>query len=219
MGTLIIKVGGVDVEQIDDDRVCAHIKQNGQFEPQSLIAWGKACADGRAKCVIDVGSYGGLFGIAAALMRNAVIAIEPNPILVKRTNANAALNGVIYHNVIQAAASDKKGEAMLGFNPNVRLTSGASLERKGPAMMEVKTMTLDSLEGFLPAKVGAIKIDVEGHEAAVIRGALELIKHNKPVLMIEVMTDEKRKQEIISLLPGYKMKAFMDNRNLWMEPI
>lgn len=218
MGTLLIKVGTVDVEQIDDDRVAAAVRRDGQFEPQSLIAWGKACANGKAGCVIDVGSYGGLFGIAAALLGNKVIAIEPNPILVKRTNANAALNGVIYSKMIQAGASDKVGKADFGFNPNVRLTSGGSLERKGPASFEVKTITLDSLEGSLPSKVGAIKIDVEGHEAAVIRGALKLIENNKPKLLIEVLTDEKRKQEIIALLPGYKLVAFMDNRNLWMEP-
>lgn len=214
MGTLLIKVGGVDVEQIDDDRVCAHIKQNGQFEPQSLMGWGRLCSYG-VGCVLDVGSYGGLFGIAAALMKNQVIAIEPNPIMVKRTKANQALNGVSYE-VIQAGASDKVGKAMLGFNPNVRLTSGASLERKGPAMMEVQTMMLDGI--ISKHRIGAIKIDVEGHEAAVIRGAQKLIKENKPVLLIETMDDPKRKQEIIDLLPNYRVVAFMDQRNLWMEP-
>ena len=217
MGTILIKVGLVDVEQIDDDRVCQHIKQNGKFEPESLLAWGKACEGGKAACVLDVGSYGGLFGIAAALMGNVSTAIEPNPILSKRTKANQALNGVSYK-VIEAAASDKVGKAMLGFNPNVRLTSGASLERKGPAMMEVKTMTLDSLGEHYFTGVGAIKIDVEGHEAAVIRGAFNLIKKNKPFLLIETMNDEKRKNEIIKLLPGYKVVKFMDQRNLWMEP-
>lgn len=214
MGTLLIKVGGVDVEQIDDDRVCAHIKQNGQFEPQSLMKWGLVCSNG-VGCALDVGSYGGLFGIAAALMKNQVIAIEPNPIMVKRTKANQALNGVSYE-VIQAGASDKVGKAMLGFNPNVRLTSGASLERKGPAMMEVQTLKLDGI--ISKHRIGAIKIDVEGHEAAVIRGAQELIKENKPVLLIETMDDPKRKQEIMALLPDYRVVAFMDQRNLWMEP-
>lgn len=217
MGTILIKVGQVDVEQIDDDRVCQQIKQNGQFEPESLRAWGAACENGKAKWVLDVGSYGGLFGIAAALMKNSVIGFEPNPILFKRTKANQSLNGVDYK-VIQIAVSDKNGKAMLGFNPNVRLTSGASLERKGPAMMEVDLMFLDEIKVESTGNIGLVKIDVEGHEAAVIRGAKNLIKVNKPKLLIETMNDEKRKKEIISLLPDYKVVAFMDNRNLWMEP-
>lgn len=214
MGTILIKVGTVDVEQIDDDRVAAAVLRDGQFEPETLKEWGKICAGGKAGTIIDVGSYGGLFGIAAALLKNKAFGIEPNPILFKRTKANQALNGVDYH-VIQAAASDKTGSAQLGFNPNVRLTSGASLERKGPASMEVKTMTLDTLP---MNKYGAIKIDVEGHEASVIRGAKNLIKVNRPVLVIEVLKDEKRKQEIIDLLPEYRVMAFMDGRNLLMYP-
>ena len=35
-------------------------------------------------------------------------------------------------------------------------------------------------------KIGFIKIDVEGHELEVIQGALNTIKENQPVLLIEI---------------------------------
>lgn len=215
MGTLLVKVHPVDVEIIDDDRVAAAVKRNGNFEPQSLAAWAEICKDGKAKTVIDVGSYGGLFGIAAVLMKNKAVAIEPKPIMVRRTKANQALNGVEYR-VVQAAASDKEGKAMLGFNPSLALTSGSSLEMRGAAQMEVKTIMLDM---FLNDQIGAIKIDVEGHEAAVIRGALQLIGKLKPWMIIEVLSNEARQNEVINLLkPTHKMKAKLDNRNLLMGP-
>lgn len=217
MATILVKVPPVDVEIIDDDRVAAAVRRDGQFEPESLKAWGKICEGGKAETIIDVGSYGGLFGIAAKLLKNNVIAFEPKPIMVKRTKANSALNGVAFK-VIQAAASDKDGTADLGFNPEIALTSGSSLERKGPARMEVKTIRLDSLNGQIEGRIGAIKIDVEGHEASVVRGALELIKKHKPTLIIETMDHEERKKEIKKLLPDYKVEAFMDNRNLLMVP-
>lgn len=219
MGTLLVKVHPVDVEIIDDDRVAAAVKRNGQFEPESLAAWGRICEGGKAGLVLDVGSYGGLFGIAAKLMGNEVIAIEPKPIMVRRTIANAALNGVKFQ-VIQAAASDVDGKADLGFDPNLALTSGSSLERKGPAFMKVKTMCLDSLDFTLfgKTKVGAMKIDVEGHEAAVLRGAFNMIKSMRPTIIIETLDHADRKVEVQKLLPGYRTVAFFDKRNLLMEP-
>lgn len=215
MGTLLVKVHPVDVEIIDDDRVAAAVKRNGQFEPQSLKAWGEICQGGKAKLALDVGSYGGLFGIAAKLMKNDVIAFEPKPIMVRRTKANQALNGVEY-DVIQAGASDKDGKAMLGFNADLALTSGSSLEMKGNARMEVKTVTID---GMKLANVGAIKIDVEGHEAAVIRGAMNTIAQFKPWMIVEVLSDVKRKNEVLDLLKDtHKVNAVLDGRNLLLGP-
>lgn len=220
MGTLLVKVHPVDVEIIDDDRVAAAVKRNGQFEPNSLAVWGLICEGGKAGLVLDVGSYGGLFGIAAWLMKNEVIAVEPKPILVRRTLANAALNGVSLStfSVVEAAASDTDGKAILGFDDKLALTSGSSLERKGPAFMKVKTVTLDSVVP-IGRKVGAIKIDVEGHEAAVLRGASRILKQSKPSIIIETLDHEDRKEEVKKLLPGYRVSAFLDKRNLFMEPV
>lgn len=211
MGTLLVKVGNADVEIIDDDRVAAAVRRNGQFEPESLLAWGKICEKGSAKFVLDVGSYGGLFGIAAAHMKNKVVGIEPMPIMVRRTKANQALNGVQY-TVVEAGASDKEGKAIIGFNPSVLLTSGASLALKGKAQMEVKTIVLDD---YIDEPVGAIKIDVEGHEAAAIRGGLKMIKRRRPWMLVETLQNDERKKEVTALLAEtHVLVKFMDGRNL-----
>lgn len=215
MGTLLVKVGKADVEIIDDDRVAAAVRRNGQFEPESLIAWGKICEGGAAKVVLDVGSYGGLFGIAAAHMKNTVFGIEPMPIMVRRTRANQALNGLKYE-VVQAAASDKAGKAIIGFNPSVTLTSGASLETKNVAQMEVRTIVLDD---YFHYEVGAIKIDIEGHEPAAIRGGLKMITKNKPWMLVETLQDEARKREVTELLKAtHTLVKFLDGRNLLFKP-
>lgn len=219
MGTIAVKVGPCDVEIIDDDRVAAAVRRDGQFEPQSLKWWGAFCEKGKAEFVIDVGSYGGLFCIAARVMKNDVLAIEPKPIMARRTLANAALNGVEVH-LIEAAASTSNGYAELGFNPGIALTSGSSLERKGPATMKVRTVTLDSLILDFPAPVTAIKIDVEGHEAKVLLGARKLLQQFKPHILIETMADDNRKTEVLEILKGTHIcTGFLDGRNLLMEPI
>ena len=49
----------------------------------------------------------------------------------------------------------------------------------------VKTEKLDDL--LMNSNVGFIKIDVEGHEKNVLMGALNLIKRNKPSLLVEIL--------------------------------
>ena len=48
----------------------------------------------------------------------------------------------------------------------------------------VKTAKLDDL--LINNNIGFIKIDVEGHEKNVVMGAINLIKKNKPNLLVEI---------------------------------
>lgn len=215
MGTLLVKVHPVDVEIIDDDRVAQAVRRNGNFEPETLAAWSTICAGGKAGLVLDVGCYGALFAISAVLMGNAAIGFEPKPLLARRCRANAALNAAKF-SLVQAAVSNRNGEAEIGFDPAQALTANSSLERHGPARMTVKTVTLDSMISKLPQPVGAIKIDVEGHEAAVIEGALNLIAQWSPALIVETLDEPERNKAVGKLLKGYTRKATLDGRNLLM---
>ena len=53
-------------------------------------------------------------------------------------------------------------------------------------------------------KLDLIKIDAEGHEIPILKGAKEIIKKFKPLILTEF--DLKNKQEIIDLLPEYKFE-------------
>ena len=58
----------------------------------------------------------------------------------------------------------------------------------------MKKKKLDSIK--LENKIGFIKIDVEGHELEVIEGALNTIKMNKPVLLIEI--EERHSKRMVN---------------------
>jgi hypothetical protein len=45
---------------------------------------------------------------------------------------------------------------------------------------------MKTLDSFKLTNVGFVKIDVEGHEEAVLHGGLETLKREKPNLMIEI---------------------------------
>ena len=67
----------------------------------------------------------------------------------------------------------------------------------------VETKKLDELIQL--NNLGFIKIDVEGHETEVIKGSTELIKKNKPTLLVEI--EERHSKKPIDLTINY-IKGF-----------
>jgi FkbM family methyltransferase len=174
--------------------------------------------------VIDVGCYSGIFAISAKLLgAELAVGLEPMPNLVQRIHANAKLNGVSVQ-VLEGAASDEDGYAALTFNAGVAFTAGATLEKEAlgstPRKMKVRTFKLDSLNVPISCRgVSAIKIDVEGHELSVLRGALKMIWREKPKLLVEVLNPQQEKavREMLTPLGYHGNGALLDGRNLLME--
>ena len=147
---------------------------------------------------LDVGANR---GIQSAVMRShsgAVVAFEPNP----RYAAflRRALPDV---RVVEAAASDREGAAMLRV-PDREAVSGmgtideANTIREPFQASEVRTVTLDSLD---LAPVGCIKIDVEGHELAALRGATGILRRDRPNLLIEA--EERHRPGAVQSVAGF----------------
>jgi len=61
----------------------------------------------------------------------------------------------------------------------------------------------------------AIKIDVEGAEASVFEGALDLIKHTLPWIIVECF--EPSKLSVLSPL-GYTIQSLEENGNYLLRP-
>lgn len=207
-----IQVGPVAVDLKDDgDRIVGHLTAGKTFEPNSLAAWAKIVKPGTE--VLDIGCYSGLFSIAAALLGARVVAVEPMLPMIERSRENFARNGVEVM-LIEAAASDKDGSGEIHYT-SVDFTAGASMARKSGLTQPVKLIRLDSLK---VENVSAIKIDVERHEAAVLRGAQALLARWRPMLIVEAL-DDKLKAAVLEAIPGYRIVETMDTRNLLMEPI
>lgn len=205
------KVGKVNVTIINGDRICNHVERKGSFEPETLQVWSEIVQKGRT--AIDVGAYTGLFSISAALMGAKAIAIEPMPSLIRRLKMNAKRNEVSIE-VIEAAASDADGKTEITHNSKIPFSAGASLVRKKGYRYPVNTVCLDSLN---LVDVAAIKIDVEKHETAVLRGATEILRKWRPALLVEALDEDLRKA-VLDALPGYRLVERLDVRNLYLTP-
>jgi FkbM family methyltransferase len=141
------------------------------------------------RCV-DVGANVGVHTVRLARLVGAdgeVIAIEADPDVVARASRNIALNGLVNVRIISAAASERAGETRL-YRPSPWDTNRARASLiHHPYLTGVKTtvpvVTVDDICSGAP--VALIKIDVEGLEALVVRGAAETIGRYAPAVIFD----------------------------------
>jgi FkbM family methyltransferase len=214
---MIIEIDGLQIDLIEpNDRQIVHILAGDGYEYDSLMVWAKMQKPGGI--ALDVGAYTGLFSIIAAKRGARVIAFEPMPANQWRTRVNVQRNKVTRQvTILPTAASDYEGTGTLNYNPNVPLTTGASLEEgivMHSAGIVVSCITIDSLA---LDEVAAIKIDTERHEPCVLRGAMETIRRFRPPMLIETLGGNMRDQ-ILGMLPDYEAAAILDGRNTLFTP-
>jgi FkbM family methyltransferase len=124
---------------------------------------------------LDVGANIGAMTGALARRSAEVWAFEPHPTLNRRLAANVDRfhdrRGYAPCRVLEIAVSDSEGEAELILPDDFATNNGTA--RLEPTNAEtgitVRTSRLDTL--LDDREVGVMKLDVEGHEAAVLRGA------------------------------------------------
>jgi FkbM family methyltransferase len=136
--------------------------------------------------VVDVGANAGIYSAIALQRRRWVAAFEPVPEEATRLRRLIGARGIVH----QIGLSDYCGKAVLHVpyvNDGV-VTTRSSLEANVDADLsyrdiEVNVATLDS---FDLSDIAFLKIDVEGHELSVLRGATETIMRSRPNLLVEV---------------------------------
>ncbi|QDA35818.1 FkbM family methyltransferase (plasmid) [Paracoccus liaowanqingii] len=148
-------------------------------------------------CVLDVGANYGVYSWHAALRAQKVIAFEPQPTLARFLQR--AFGSRVQ--VEQTALSDRTGEVLLRI-PNDRMHDGlATVEVDndlGPLPVHAVRVPCRRLDDYGYGRIGFMKIDVEGHELAVINGGWGLLSRDLPHLLIEA-EDRHRKEALPSL--------------------
>jgi len=186
----------------------------GHFEPKTTAFMLRGVNE--SSIVVDVGAHIGIHTVHLAKRAKLIIAIEPEPrnyMLLKR---NLKLNNLRNVLALPIALSDKDGYAYL----LIASSSGAhSLGSSNSEVsnvnfvgrVKVRTMTFDSLINYLELDhVDLVKIDVEGHEEAVLKGMKNTLQRNPPRIII-IETDER--SHIINTLKscGYSEPIKLDS--------
>jgi FkbM family methyltransferase len=137
--------------------------------------------------VVDVGANVGIYMHALARRGAVVEAFEPQPFCVDVLRAYAAANSKVHVHNVALGASDAHAVLRVPIVDGRAARGSASLmegDQTGPAeSIDVDIRTFDS---YSFRDVKAMKIDVEGAELGVIRGAAATIAQSRPVLLVEI---------------------------------
>lgn len=162
--------------------------------------------------VFDVGSHHGLHTVVMARHCAQVVAIEPNPHNVTILKRNKKINGLRNVVIRQVAVGDSPDKVTLVQDSG---EGGVLLENKNNlSSITVDLVTLDHLAeeyGFPQF----LKIDVEGFEDRVLKGAQKIMQH-RPKMMIEVHVDWVSRygssvEEVLNLL-------HLESYRVWVLP-
>jgi FkbM family methyltransferase len=138
----------------------------------------------------DIGMNFGFFSCVLAQRCAAVHGFEPVPWLAQRAQANARLNHFTNLSINQIALSDHAGKARLNLPSESDSNWGTSslVHSSGDhgAALEVETDTLDNYVARLGLeRVDFMKIDVEGAEHLILKGAATTLARHRPAIIFE----------------------------------
>jgi FkbM family methyltransferase len=167
--------------------------------------------------VIDVGANAGVYTFSAARRvgsEGKVIAIEPFPACVGYLEETCRANQFDWVRVYGAAASDRTGKVRLSIQGASELNEviAENVEVKPGQSVEVSCLILDSLidtEQF--TSVDFLKLDAEGHEINVLRGAQRLLAEFSPVILYEnIAGSQGSNVEVAHFLieQGYQLNVY-----------
>ncbi len=142
----------------------------------------------RSRLAVDIGAHLGDYTFFMRRHADACVAFECNPALVAHLRRRFGQSVDIRPD----AVSDKAGAAVLriprsdnhlGLGRATIEANNALNEFSGFDVVNVSTVRLDDV---IRQPVGLIKIDVEGHEMAVLRGATRILQKDHPNLVMEI---------------------------------
>jgi FkbM family methyltransferase len=169
-----------------DDQLIGWVRSQGVWEADVMKLLARTLRPGDT--FVDVGAHVGFHSVLAGQLvgpAGTVFAVEPAPWALELLRANVWRHGLDVK-VLPFAASDAAGTVRLALEEAHR--SGAHLTESQEAV-EVQAAPLDEL---LPdVAVDVLKVDVEGAEPLVLRGARALIERSPRLLVVVEFRDER----------------------------
>lgn len=168
--------------------------------------------DGQAT-VLDVGACEGLFAYRALRrgLAKRVIAFEPSPIMATLIEKGMASNGIASGlQVVRAAVGEKSGSLKFDFDTTA---DAGRIAPDGARGTEVPCVTIDDYcrDSFVTlSQRDLIKIDAEGADFDVLKGAEETIRRYGPQIAVTTYHVDEHAASIAAWLqrirPDYRMR-------------
>jgi FkbM family methyltransferase len=201
-----------------DDQLIRWVRSQGVWEADVMKLLARTLRPGDT--FVDVGAHVGFHSVLAGQLvgpTGKVFAVEPAPWAVELLRANVWRHGLDV-TVLPFAASDAAGTVRLALEGAHR--SGAHLTEAQDAV-EVEAAQLDEL---LPdVAVDVLKVDVEGAEPLVLRGASNLLARSPRLLAVVEFRNERHlsgesPQEVLAFYASLGFEPCLLRRNGDLAP-
>lgn len=192
-----------------DQAVGASLRNHGEFA-RPEVDFLLACATAPSGSFVDVGANLGAIALPFAARRPAwrVLGIEPHPGLHDLLQGNAAQNGLANVTTRRAAVGEHPARVQY---PSPSLIHEANYGDLGfhNAADIIRTPTdMVALDDVAPPDTRLVKIDVQGFEPQVLRGAQRLLEEIRPAWFIEASADVAESSAVVRLLLAARYDVF-----------
>ena len=128
--------------------------------------------------VLDIGANVGIFSCLFSKLAKHVYSFEPIKETLEKLRVNLQANGCTDNvTIVDKAVSDKQGE----YIDEIHSQWGYKTENK-----QFSFITIDNWVNENNVKVDAMKIDVDGYDYEVLKGAIKTIQEQHPVIVVEI---------------------------------
>lgn len=180
--------------------------------------------------VIDVGANVGIYAVACAALDARVVALEPSTLTRTALEENIRINhleGRVRVYAVAAGEASRNGQLTMSLDACNHLDDSnddlARTDQEGTAHELVDVRTLDSLlkdveDWLAPHRISLVKVDAEGHDLQVLRGASRLIESHRPVILVESWEGGTDIRALLADV-GYRVHRYdIDSRRLVEYP-
>ncbi|MDQ0394788.1 FkbM family methyltransferase [Labrys monachus] len=142
--------------------------------------------------IVDVGANLGIFSLLMSkrFPERVIHAFEPGPTTFQALEANIARNRAANIRAYRMAVADRNGSVSFVARESARANSSIQLDGEAvtPSAVTVSCTTLDTFASTAGLeRIALLKVDVEGYEDAVFRGAAHLFSASRPrIIYFEV---------------------------------
>lgn len=167
---------------------------------------------GKGERVADIGANLGLCTLQLAALvgpTGEVVAFEPNPAMLSLLARSIELNRLVNVKVHACALGPSDGVANLGV-PSTHAGKASLVVADGVDVrsVSVPVRSIDSIVGSQDRRLGFVKMDVEGFEEQVLRGAEGLLKRCPPEAWIFEMHEMPAMPQQSSLIATFSAAGY-----------
>lgn len=174
--------------------ICADIQGLGglvflyEVMIKGVYDFGPALHDPNVKVIFDVGANCGSFALTRCARNDTVrvFCLEPHPNTFLRLQENIAVNSLekrITPRHAAAAASSGRGVLQLKSDSSMGVMAAADSSQASPLKVEVEMVSLDDFAAQAQVRPDMLKIDVEGFEVEVLKGASACLGSARHVIL------------------------------------